>query len=196
MAITSIKTGSSFTNLVKYNDFLGPNPAYEPSQFYSIASAAGTGSSATITLSSIPSIYKHLQIRIFETAAVGAGASTLSLRVNSDTGSNYARHQLVGDGSTTSATGTASATSIILSTISPDSPNRGVVSIIDIHDYASTTKNKTIRTFSGCDRNGVGQIFLGSGVWLSTTAIDSITIFLSSTSLATSSTFALYGIKG
>ena len=30
MAITSIKTGSSFTNLVKYNDFLGPNPAYIP----------------------------------------------------------------------------------------------------------------------------------------------------------------------
>jgi hypothetical protein len=30
MAITSIKTGSSFTNLIKYNDFLGPNSAYIP----------------------------------------------------------------------------------------------------------------------------------------------------------------------
>jgi hypothetical protein len=30
MAITSIKTGSSFTNLIKYNDFLGPNPAFIP----------------------------------------------------------------------------------------------------------------------------------------------------------------------
>ena len=30
MAITSIKTGSSFTNLQKYNDFLGPNPAFIP----------------------------------------------------------------------------------------------------------------------------------------------------------------------
>jgi len=65
MAITSIKTGSSFTNLVKYNDFLGPNSAYIPTSYESIASATGTGSSNTITLSSIPSTYKHLQLRIF-----------------------------------------------------------------------------------------------------------------------------------
>ena len=167
------------------------------SSYESIASATGTGSSNTITLSSIPSTYKHLQLRIFETATLGAGAGTLSLRVNGDTGSNYARHQLIGDGTSASAAGTASTSSITLSTISPDSANNiGSVVIVDIHDYASSTINKTIRTFSGCDRNGLGQVFLGSGIWLSTTAINSLTVFLTSTSLATSSTFALYGIKG
>jgi hypothetical protein len=171
--------------------------AASTASYESIASAAGTGSSNTITLSSIPTTYKHLQLRIFETATLGAGASTLSLRVNGDTGSNYARHQLIGNGSSANGAGNASTTSITLSTISPDSANDiGSVAIIDIHDYASTTKNKTIRTFSGCDRNGLGQVFLGSGVYLSTTAINSLTVFLTSTSLDTSSTFALYGIRG
>jgi hypothetical protein len=191
MPIISLKSGT------KSRSLLVGNPYFVPSSYESIATATGTGSSNTITLSSIPTTYKHLQLRIFETATLGAGAGTLSLRVNGDTGSNYARHQLTGNGSSADAAGTASTTSITLSTISPDSANNiGSVAIIDIHDYASTTKNKTIRTFSGCDRNGLGQVFLGSGVWLSTTAINSLTVFLTSTSLATTSTFALYGIKG
>ena len=50
MAITSIKTGSSFTNLIKYNDFLAGNTAYNPippNSYESIATVTvGSGGSA------------------------------------------------------------------------------------------------------------------------------------------------------
>ena len=90
MAVTSVKTGSSFTNLTKYNDFLGPNSAYIPTSFDSIASATGTGSSGTITFSSIPQTYKHLQIRGIGRLDVVTGGVSTRIRLNGDTTSNYA----------------------------------------------------------------------------------------------------------
>ena len=93
MAITSIKTGSSFTNLVKYNDFLGANSAYIPSSYESIASATGTGSSKTITFSSIPSTYASLQIRI---NGFTSSSDNWNIRINGDSGTNYTTHYIVG----------------------------------------------------------------------------------------------------
>jgi len=70
-------------------------------------------------------------------------------------------------------------------------------SIIDVHDYASTTKNKTVRTMTGFDSNGAGQITLVSSLWMSTAAITSMSIISSvGSNFTTNSTFALYGIKG
>jgi hypothetical protein len=68
--------------------------------------------------------------------------------------------------------------------------------ILDIHDYTSTTKNKTFRSITGRDNNGSGQITLYSGLWLSTSAITSISLNTSGSNFTTASTFALYGIKG
>jgi len=74
--------------------------------------------------------------------------------------------------------------------------NMNCVSILDIIDYADTSKYKTVRGFSGSDRNGAGNIFLISGLWLSTSAISTITLTADGTNWTTSTTFALYGIKG
>jgi hypothetical protein len=202
MAITSIKTGSSFTNLVKYNDFLGPNPAFNPSSYESIASATGTGSSGTITFSSIPATYASLQIRsnFFRTAY---GTPSVLVQLNGDTGTNYAFHWLNGNGTTASALGRSTADSVTSMRLIASTPDidatYGSAAILDIHDYASTTKNKTIRSFGGFDGNdyfGTGFIGLLSGLWLNTNAVTSITISLSSGNFSTNSTFALYGIKG
>jgi hypothetical protein len=197
MAITSIKTGSSFTNLVKYNDFLAGNTAFFPSSYESIASATGTGSSATITFSSIPSTYKHLQIRAsYRNTTSGGG---VAMEYNSDTGSNYTNHYLLGTGTAAQAYGFDTSFTpytylwgigIGTSTTNP------TVQIVDILDYTSTNKNKTIRALSGLDNNGTGNIVLSSSVWLnSTTAISTIKL-TADYAFDTSSTFALYGIKG
>ena len=195
MAITSIKTGSSFTNLIKYNDFLGPNPGYDPAATFLIQRIAGTGSSGTITFSSIPQNYKHLQIR-YRSLGTAAGESVL-MTLNGDTGSNYTRHRLVGDGASTSASALAPATSFYMdnSTIGT-STTFFDSNIVDIHDYSSTTKNKTERHIVGIDRNGSGAICLASGLWMNTTAVTSITIFATGGNFTTSSTFALYGMVG
>ena len=193
MAITSIKTGSSFTNLVKYNDFLGPNSAYIPSSYESIASATGTGSSNVITFSSIPSTYASLQIRgLWVTQGWG-----VFIRFNSDSGSNYAFHRLTGNGSSASADGFASQTYIDLDPGGLTGTEQSV-GIIDIHNYASTTQNKTVRQFTGLDRNTTnGRVKLVSGLWMNTSAITSISFTAdNSQAFSTTTQFALYGIKG
>lgn len=160
--------------------------------FESIATATGDGSSASITFSSIPSTYKHLQIR-----ALGRNSSGY-IRFNSDTGANYSRHWLRGNGTAASATGGASQTEMygFEFTDNGDTANVYGVGIIDILDYASTSKYKTLRSLTGADKNGSGNVYLFSGSWLNTNAITSITIYSPSAAPTTSSTFALYGIKG
>lgn len=168
--------------------------------FESIASATGTGSSGTITFSSIPSTYAALQIRMNARTDVASTAATVLLYANGDTGANYIRHNLTGNGTTVTAGASAAPASsvftILRATGSTAPANTTGTGILDIHDYASTTKNKVFRCITGTEDNTVGQIILYSGAWLSTSAINSISLYLSSGNFTTQSTFALYGIKG
>jgi hypothetical protein len=197
MAITSIKTGSSFTNLIKYNDFLAGNPGYDPAATFLIQRTAATGSSGTITFSSIPQNYKHLQVRF----SLVASAAYQSYRVqfNSDTAdTNYVSHGLRANGTNVTAAGYATGagySSIVMLERNGTVATYPNVGIIDLHDYASTTKYKTTRTLVGGDNNSTdGSIELDSGLWTSTSAITSIT-FKQSTGTFTG-TIALYGMVG
>lgn len=68
--------------------------------------------------------------------------------------------------------------------------------VVDILDYANTNKNKTIRVLAGVDNNGSGEVALNSGLWPSTSALNTIKILTTSGNLNQYSSFALYGIKG
>ena len=193
MAVSRIQQSSILQGFPKSRSLLAGNSAYIPSSFESIATINGTGSSGTITFSSIPSIYKHLQIRFIANDA--NGYQTL-LRFNSDSGSNYSYHGLYGGGSSVAANGFANSSSIAVGPTTGYVTNTMAVAIIDIHDYADTSKNKTVRSFNGVDFNGSGEIRLHSGLWRSTAAITSISIFLNANTFLSNSTFALYGIKG
>lgn len=168
--------------------------------YESIASATGTGSSQTITFSSIPSGYVSLQIRgIVRSTEAGSGTN-FNIQINGDTGSNYAQHRLLGNGTTATASGTASQTSIFAGRAPGAGTTAGTMNgtIVDIHDYLSTTKYKTIRIITGQDSNNTyaGEISLRSGLWMSTSAITSISFVLDNPNFANTTTFALYGIKG
>ena len=167
--------------------------------YESIATAVGTGSSGTITFSSIPSTYKHLQIRLLARSTQAAVTNVSALvRCNGDTGANYARHSLIGDGSTASASGSTSTASVTLFRITAAGAASDImgVGILDILDYESTSKYKTLRSLAGQDENGVGSVRLQSGLWQSTSAITSVDVYLSSDSFTTTTQIALYGIKG
>lgn len=170
------------------------------SSFESIATATGTGSSGTITFSSIPSTYKHLQIRAIVRSQEATGQTNYQFQINGDTAGNYAAHRVLGDGTTVSASGSASATSISIGAALATSTATGMMSatIIDILDYASTSKNKTVRILSGHDSNQTfaGRVDLRSGLWMSTSAVTSLSFFFSGQNFSTSTQFALYGIKG
>ena len=162
------------------------------SSYESIATVTGTGSVSTLTFSSIPSGFKHLQIRGM--AYDGAG-NELGVRFNSDTSANYNYHNLYGTGSATGAGGLANTNEMNLA-VAGFSSNYMATFIIDILDFNSTTKNKTCRSIYGFDNNGSGQIQIRSGLWRSTSAVTSITIFdTGASNYSASTTFALYGIK-
>jgi hypothetical protein len=175
--------------------FLGVGGAVA-TDYESIATVtAPAGGSVSIDFTSISSAYTHLQIRGInrnETAN-----NTFRLRFNSDSGSNYSRHYLFGDGSTAQAAAGASQTSIGAGIIATSSNGANIFSgfVIDILDYANTSKYKTMRSLGGYDANGSGNIGLFSGVWLNTAAITSITLLSDSGDQNQYSSFALYGIK-
>lgn len=183
---------------------LSSGVAASTSSYESIATVNGTGSSSTIVFSSIPSTYKHLQLRgISRSTTATTTLFDMEIRLNSDSGSNYSRHMLYGTAAAAvAATGAASQNTIEVSrqSVPGNSVTSGImgVTIIDIHDYASTTKYKTVRSIGGSDTNSSGSVSLASGVWMSTSAINSITIYGtgSAANFTSTTTFALYGIKG
>lgn len=163
------------------------------SSYESIATATGTGSSGTITFSSIPSTFKHLQIRFLN---IVSSACSIGFTVNGVGGTSYAWHYLGGNGGTVAANGFASQpklyTNGMISSVGTAQPNVG---IIDVLDYGSSTKNKTFRILAGYEANGTGEIDVISGLFNSTNAITSISIAAEAGNFSTSSSFALYGIK-
>ena len=197
MAVSRVKSSSVLQGFPKYRSMLAGNTYYDPAATFLIQRVAGTGSSGNITFTSIPQTYSSLQIRLIGRDSAGTGTSNFGIQINSDTGSNYTRHNLRGNGSATSAGGSASTSSISgsLLPLSNQTANVMGTSIIDIHDYASTSRYKTVRVFGGVDLNGSGTVELDSGVWMSTSAITSITLIPGWTTWTTTSSIALYGMK-
>jgi hypothetical protein len=166
---------------------------YESIQTVSV----GGGGTGFFDFTSIPATYTHLQIRgIGRCNQAGSGVTTTTYRFNSDTGSNYAYHNLTGNGTAASAGAAATQTNIVLTDFPQNTATSNAfgVTVMDILDYANTNKYKTIRALNGADLNGSGQISLTSGLWMDTSAITSITINPASSAVQYTN-FALYGIK-
>jgi hypothetical protein len=160
----------------------------------------GSGGQSSITFSSIPSTYKHLQIRI--TGRIdrsGESSDFFTIRFNGDTGANYSWHALEGSGSTAYSE-SGSSTSLPRNgdiTATTASANFFGVGVIDILEYANTNINKTVRSSTGRDLNSSGWVWFGSSNWRNTAAITTINILPTiGTGFQQYSSFALYGIKG
>ena len=172
--------------------------------YESIATATGTGSSGTLSFTSIPSGYSHLQLRgIIRSDATGSGGIFPNMRFNSDSANNYARHNLGAYGSTSATidvnAGT-SASSIVATAVAPKASDLASVYggfVIDVLDYNNTNQYKTTRYLMGFDLNGnaYSYLYFGSGLWQSTSAINQIDIILSTGNFTTATQVALYGIK-
>ena len=154
----------------------------------------GAGGSSSVSFSSIPSTFKHLQIRFISN---NASNQNIFMRFNGDTtGGNYTRHYLYGDGSSAASGGNVSDGQLSIGYTST-SANIFGGGVVDVLDYTSTSKNKTIRSLAGYDANGSGLIVLYSGLWSKTPeAITSISIYAGAGNINQYSQFALYGIKG
>jgi len=166
------------------------SPALVTGNFQSIQTVTLTTSATTVSLSSIPSTFTHLQIRgLLKLAESGTSDNWATFTAN---GISTNAHQLQGSGS-----------SVAGSNLNPwlfDAPQSGVTPylafILNIIDYSNTNKNKTWRSLNGFDNNGSGYVNFTSGFSVDLTAISSVTFgSRSGSGLAAGSTFALYGVK-
>jgi hypothetical protein len=178
---------------------LGGGVPVSLTDYESIATVTvGAGGTSTVSFTSIAGTYSHLQIR-----AIGRSAASndynVNIKLNSDTGSNYAYHRLYGTGAAAAAQAGSSLTYANIGAfvnLASETANAFGVAVIDILDYSNTSKFKTIRSLNGRDINGGGTVNLHSGLWRSTSAITQIDFTgASSDNFAQYTTFALYGIK-
>ncbi len=162
----------------------------------------GSGGASSITFSSIPQTYTHLQIRYIARATGGSATASVYTWYNNDTTlGNSPSHYIQGNGSSASAgarTGGSFGNIQIPSAITGTSglASSFGVGVIDILDYTNTNKYKTTRALAGNDQNGSGVIDLMSGVFVTNTnAVTRIDLGADG-NFAEYSQFALYGIKG
>jgi hypothetical protein len=193
MPILSLKNKTALGSLAHPGDV-------DPGAMIPISTAiVGAGGVSSVSFADIPQTYSHLQLRVlcqFNDSSNGLGP--ISLRFNSDSGNNYTRHDLIGEGSSASAvgSGTASNTSANMGRFyfTASSSIFGVA-VIDILDYTDANKYTTVRALGGTDANGSGEVRLNSSVWTNTAAVTSITIHAPTYNIKQYSHIALYGIK-
>ena len=163
------------------------SPTYIP-----LATVTLGGSDSDIIFSNIPAIYRDLVI-VFNGKNNTAGADSIGLRFNSDTGSNYSNVRMVGTGS--SATSYADTASVAYIGVATNSSNPLTI-ITQIQDYSTTDKHKTL--LSRCSQDN-GWVTAHAGRWANTAAITSVSILPPAGSywtFSTGATFSLYGIAG
>jgi hypothetical protein len=157
----------------------------------------GAGGASSITFSSIPAGYQHLQIRYIGRTA-SSGNANINLNINGDTTTSSVWHVLygVGGGAAVYAFDSAYIIAGQTATSAVDANVFGA-GVIDILDYKNTSKNKTVRSLTGSSNKSTGITYFSSGQWRNTNAITSLAFTTGdATNFAQYTQFALYGIKG
>jgi hypothetical protein len=160
-----------------------------------------SGGLASVTFAGIPTGYQHLQIR-YNARCNTAGEQNqgLFMRINNDSTTSYSRHMLYANGTSALANITGVSQTYTYPSFIPGAAATASTfgsGVIDILDYASVTKTKTVRGLGGYDANGSGLIAFSSGAWYATSTITSLTFLveLSGGLFSELSSFALYGVK-
>jgi len=202
MAINRFSQSTAQSAFPKFTNFWDGTTA--TSSFDSLGTVLVTSDTASVTFSSIPQTYTNLQVRISNGKMDRpATFGDFQLQINGDsTGYNYVLHQLSGNGTAASASYTPTTTNLPYWSFSRLAGNSDTlltaIAILDIVDYSTTNKTKVVRTISGVDANGSGEVNLQSGLYTSGTAAITSLVFLTgygSTVFKAPTQFSLYGIK-
>lgn len=185
---------SSITNDKKYRSMMAGSVENNADHLIAETVLTSTATSVTFDVSGLAALgYKHLQIRAVY--KVGTAEESVLMQFNGDTTSNYRVHRLTGNGTTASSGDFGARTSLVPMAAVGTTAFAYSTSIIDIIDFASTSKNKTFRAFSGRMDNAT-EVHMYSGVWFSNSAVTSILMPTTTGVISVGSRFSLYASKG
>ncbi len=181
------------------NSFYNPPGPGVYESIATVAVAAGNTVS-TITFNGISSEFTHLQLRaIYRSASSNVYNAWFTGNLNSDSGSNYTNYSLYSNGTTLGGGGSSYTALDGFSRPGQDAggPFYGTF-IMDIPDYANTSKFKHTRHFAGAEIN-FSTTRLDAGIILnnyrSTSAITAVSFTGNQGAFTEYSHFALYGIR-
>jgi hypothetical protein len=150
---------------------------------------------ASVTISSIPQTYNHLQLILRDFYPTTSGTS-LSIRINGASGSDYQR--VISRTSASSVSNQTGQTSILLQDASADSGNADVNNnaVFNFYDYTQALRQNFNGLFIYTDSGGTKVTVSLNGSYLPSTsaAITSLEILVLGGTLA-GGTALLYGVK-
>lgn len=152
-------------------------PTYELIETTTLASSA-----SSVTFTSITQDYRDLVLVV---NLLAASASNASVRINSDSASNYSRVFMLGSGSSATSTAQTTNTIFLMGNSATDTTN----GILQIMDYSATDKHK-----SCLQRSNQDYVFAQAVRWADTSAVTALEIYKGANSFAVGSSFSLYGI--
>lgn len=160
---------------------------------YTLINSNTLGSAtASVTFSSIPATYTDLVLVV--DYSLNVSNSSLFVRLNGDTGSNYSNTRISGTGSVASSGrgSNADQARITADTTAQSSSTRQLVTL-NFMDYSNSTTYKTFLT----RYNSTGGTEAFVDLWRSTAAITSVQIkgYDGTAIIESASTFKLYGIE-
>jgi hypothetical protein len=153
-----------------------------------IATTTGTGSSNTVTFSSISSSYTDL-VLIANMQSTDP-TSVATLRMNNDSTSTYSYTTLYGSGTTAGSFRGSTRTGIYVAGAVDYLPTSSSYALakFDFINYSNTSVYKTVLIRDTTDPETT------VGLWRSASAINRIDIFIDNGNFTSGSTFTLYGI--
>jgi hypothetical protein len=161
-----------------------------PSTYEPIATQTLGSSASSVTFSSISGAYTDIILVCNAVTSVTTGQ--IAIRLNGDTGTNYSRTILWGNGTTTGSYRNSNENYAFTGFYTNLWTNPTTV-IFNINNYSNATTNKTIL---GRSSNTAEASMASVNLWRNTAAITSIELTISGgSSYSTGSMFTLYGIK-
>jgi hypothetical protein len=156
-----------------------PTPTYDL-----IASNVLTSATATVTFSSLPSSYRDL-VLVMDVVCSNNGSALV--RFNSDSGANYSRVRMLGDGSSAFSSASSGDTSF-------DGINTSTARIfaqLQVMDYSASDKHKAMLCRTG---RADAEVIALAARWANTSAITSMSITQNGGNFNSGSSFYLYAI--
>jgi hypothetical protein len=158
-----------------------PTPTYTPLANLTLGSTA-----TSVTFSSINQTYRDLILVTNVTHSANAEID-LTIRFNGDSGANYNRVAMTGNGSAAASFAQTSNNGAEL--LGASTTISGAIT--QVMDYSATDKHKTV-LFRG--NLTAGRVSATAARWANTAAITSLSVSVLSGNYAIGSTFSLYGI--